>query len=174
MRVVVVLGIAGLLLAGCRGSNGDVPEAPATIARSSPPATVTPSDFESLRWLEGYWRGTGSGVPPFYESYEFVDDTTIVGFNYQDSTLTAVADSGRIMLSGGVLTSRGVNSLSTATSIDSTHVRFEMPEAGRSFTWTRVPPDAWSAHIEAMVLGERQERTYQMQRIAGPSRLPLD
>jgi hypothetical protein len=134
------------------------------------PAQVTPADFQSLRWLEGHWRGTGGGVPPFYEAYRFVDDSTIQALMFADSTLAQVSDSGRIVLSQGVLTSRGENSVSVVTEIDSNHVHFAPQEnAGNEFTWTRETPTAWTAVLSWTDQGgEARERVYRMQRIEAP------
>jgi hypothetical protein len=159
-----------LLVAACRTADQPVPEGPDEPPPERTPAQVTAADFESLRWLEGFWRGTGGGVPAFYESYEFVDDSTIRGLNYSDSTLSQVSDSSRIVFSGGTIVSHGVNSSSPVTEIDSNRVRFETREAYRTFTWTRESNDAWSAHVTATILGDPQERTYQMMRIERPAR----
>src|SRR5678815_1410977 len=42
------------------------------------PLTLTAPDLQKLRWIEGSWRGTGGGVPPFYERYRFENPTTLI------------------------------------------------------------------------------------------------
>lgn len=166
MRSPLVVLALLLTVSACRKAEPEPAPAPAAVT----PAEVTPADFESLRWLEGHWRGTGGGVPPFYEGYRFVDDSTIQGLMYADSTLSVVTDSSRIVLSEGTLTSRGVNSISTATEIDSIHVRFETSEGrGNTFTWTRESPTTWTAVLTATVLGQAQERVYRMERMEAPA-----
>ena len=41
--------------------------------------------------------GTGDGADPFYESYRFLDDSTILRVTYADSTARAVSDGGVLM-----------------------------------------------------------------------------
>jgi hypothetical protein len=172
MRPLAALVLFALALGGCRQPGpGEGPaddEAPAAPAPT--PAAVTPADFQSLRWLEGQWRGTGDEVAPFYEGYFFVTDTSIRAVMYSDSTLGEVADSSEIVLSGGTLISRGAGSESVATEIDGEHVRFESPPRGLQYTWTRESPTAWTAHLRATILGETQERHYRMERIGDAPR----
>jgi len=172
MRVVAALGCIVLALAACRqpGPEADPEQESAPAPAPVVPARVTPADFQSLRWLEGYWRGTGGDVPAFHEGYQFVNDSTIRGLLFTDSTLAEVADSIRIVVSGGVLTSGGAatTATATATEIDADHVHFVREGGGGTYTWTRESPTAWSAHLTATMLGQQQERTYRMERIEAP------
>ena len=134
------------------------------------PVEVTAEQFASLAWLEGEWRGSGRGVAPFYESYAFVDDSTIESRVYTDSTLTQVADSGRILFSGGALVSSGGGAEYVATRLSGSEVHFEpRANASNAFTWRRESESAWTATLQWQdESGEDRSRTYRMERIPGP------
>jgi hypothetical protein len=164
-RPALLLASTLLAFGACKGGSDEQPAEPALPAPAAvTPAAVTPADVQRLRWLEGTWKGTGDGTQSFYEAYRFVDDATIQTLTYTDSSLSQVADSGRIALSGGVLTSRGGAARWVATELDSTHVHFEPQEnAQNAFTWTFDTPDAWTAVLR----WASSERVYRMERI-GP------
>jgi hypothetical protein len=131
------------------------------------PATVTPAQFNSLRWLEGTWLGTQNGENPFYEGYRFINDSTIRTFTLQDSTARQPSDSGAIILKHGVVSSGSGNTLYVVTALDSTSVHFEpVRNARNSFTWTRTSPDSWTATLQwTDQQGTPQQRIYRMRRL---------
>lgn len=128
------------------------------------PAVVSTEAFEALRWIEGSWVGTG-GEEPFYESYTFVNDTTIRTRSYIDSTFSFAADSGFVTLSDSVLTLTGGEGVWVASEIDSAHVHFEPRlNALNNFTWTRESPRTWRAVLRSST-GE--ETVFNMRRPGG-------
>jgi hypothetical protein len=166
-RVSWLLGGALLALASCGEGSETVDDGGAASAPT--PAVVSAADLQMLRWLEGNWVGSADGGAPFYESYRFLNDSTIESRTYTDSTLSQPSDSGRIAIAGGVLTSRGGNATYVATRLDSTQVHFEpLQNANNAFTWTRQSSDAWTAVLQwTDASGAAQERTYHMRRIGG-------
>jgi hypothetical protein len=160
-----------LLLAGvlfvCSACQRDLSTTGADAAAATrPPVTVTVAELQGLRWLEGTWRGTGVDQIPFYETYRFLNDSTIQTLYYADSTLMQISDSSRIALAQGHLTSGGAQARWVATEIDALHVHFE-PQAGvqNSFTWTYESPSAWTATLRWTEDGQPMKRVYQMQRL---------
>ena len=161
---------AALLLLACQPA--DTPEEAASRARPAPsgaptPATVTPSQFQTFRWIEGTWRGTGGGVDPFYERYELVDDSTLRRVSFSDSTLASVSDSARIGLRAGRVLDPAADPEWHVTAFDSASWRFESIEhAGRALTWRRTTPDRWTATLESRDAdGNPQERFYTLERL---------
>jgi hypothetical protein len=133
------------------------------------PASVTLDQFQALRVLQGTWRGSEAGGTPFYESYVFLDDSTIRSFGYPDSTFAQAKDSSTVALAGGQVTSVGGSAVWVATRFDSNIIRFE-PRRGatNSFTWTIHSRDAWTALLEwSEQDGKPRSLVYQMQRL-GP------
>lgn len=164
-----------VLLAGaCSPGERAEPDAPASGSAESPApaarpaATVSAADFQTLRWLEGTWRGTGGGVDPFFERYRMLDDTTLLRQTYSDSTLGTVSDSARVVLRGNIVVEPAHDPAWRATSFDSVSWRFESIErAGHAFTWRRDTPDRWTAILESRnAAGRPQERIYTLERIA--------
>ena len=157
-----------LLIVACHPADRPegTPVASTPAAERAVPATVTPADFRTFRWIEGTWRGTGGGVPPFFERYELVDDSTLRRLSFSDSTLATISDSVRIGLRGGRVLDPVENPEWHVTAFDSTSWRFESLEhAGRAFTWRRSPPDGWTALLESRdAVGNPQERVYTLQR----------
>ena len=155
-----------LLLSAALASGCSKPE------RADQPAeavTVTRDGFQTLRTLQGTWRGLQSNGSQFYESYVFLDDTTIRSFGYPDSTFAQAEDSSTIALREGHVTTKGGPMAWLATRFDSHTVRFDpVQEATNSFTWTFHSRDAWTAQLDWRdSTGIPMSRTYQMERL-GP------
>lgn len=154
-------GIA-LLLAGWACSRPDRPSDSPPV-----PAEVSLEQFQALRWLQGTWRGTQSGANPFFESYVFLNDSTIRRFNYPDSTFAEATDSGMIAWSRGNVTSAAGSPAWIATRFDSATVRFDpLRDANNSFTWTRLSNTEWTALLQwSDESGNMKERLYRMERV---------
>ena len=108
IRLRDVTVVCVLLACGCRGDADD--ERPAPPAQGSEPASAaaalsgqTAADFQVLRYLEGNWRGSGYAGGPFYESYRFLNDTTIEMTAWTDSTMTTARERRRYELRDGVI-----------------------------------------------------------------------
>ena len=118
-----------------------------------------------IRWIEGSWRGTGAGVPTFYERYHFQDDSTLI-VETLDSTMKNVTDSTRFESRGGFITNRGnaqyVAQLITPDSI----VFVPLRNVGNSFVWKRGSVNQWFATIRWPASADKaaRERIYTMNR----------
>ncbi len=151
-----------LVFAGCGGERTPPPDA----APAPTPARVTVADLQRFRWLEGRWRGAVEGGAPFFESYQFLDDSTIGSFAWSDSTMTVASDTGRIWLRGDSLTSGWPTPQRVATALDSVSMHFSAPRGGgNEFTWRTTGPDAWEARLTWDSAGVPRERIYRMQRL---------
>ena len=118
------------------------------------------SDFQTLRYLEGDWRGSGYEGGLFYESYRFVNDSTIEMTAWTDSTMAVPRDQSQYMLRDGVIrTSEGAR-LARADA-DGHHFQ------GSSSSWTfrSVSPDRWTAQVGPST-------TYTMDRVTKPPHSP--
>lgn len=113
---------------------------------TSPPPTpkhIAPADLAQLRWIEGSWRGTGGGVPPFYERYKFENDSTLIVETLADETLSKVTDVSRFELKNGQFGSLTDDSGSVATALDQNSITFSRlekrgtPSAGNANRITR-------------------------------------
>ncbi len=156
MRRALLLLACGAWLAGC--SPDRTPPAEAG-------APVTVSAFQQLRFLQGTWRGTGPAAPPFYESYLFLDDSTIRSFTYADSTLARAADSAFVRLRDGRVRLAGGGAEWLALSFDSSGVAFApLHDAANAVRWTPESHDAWWAEL-TWASGNGAPRAYHMERI---------
>jgi hypothetical protein len=159
MTLPIVTLLAAVAVTACSRPEG--PSLPVAI-----PAPVSLDQFQTLHWLEGTWRGTGPAVNPFYESYRYLNDSTIRSFNYPDSTFAEARDSGTIAWRSGQVTSGDSGVSWVATRFDSLSLRFD-PQRGatNSFTWTLESPTQWTALLEWRdSTGAERQRTYQMER----------
>ncbi|HEX6589160.1 MAG TPA: hypothetical protein VF039_09060 [Longimicrobiales bacterium] len=158
-----------LVLAACGTDDGVEGESAttSTAARVPPPASVSPDEFRSLRWLEGSWRGLDDGGQAFYERYSFVDDSTIRAQSSPDSTFPTVDGASEIRLRGGRVTTGDEGMEWTVTAITQGGVRFDPVRGARnSFEWRRESDDEWLATLQWVTSsGERQERRYTMRRM---------
>ena len=64
-------------------------------------ATVSTAQFAGLGWIEGKWIGLqGSGVP-FFERYQWTNDSTVMRFTYATQSFVNVTELGWIILRNG-------------------------------------------------------------------------
>lgn len=100
------------------------------------------ADFSGLRYLEGDWRGSGYEGGPFYESYRFVNDSTIEMTAWADSTMTTSRSQSQYLLRNGVIrTGDGAR----LVRIDDDGYHFQGPSYGWSFR--QVAEDRWTAKV---------------------------
>lgn len=128
-----------LALWSCGTSRGPQP---------AEPVHVSVADFQTLRWLEGSWRGTEQGRNPFYERYQFESDTLVRIHYLADSTAVQTANIGSVYLSGGVVYHEAGGGRWRAVRMDSTRIDFAPAErVTNAFTWARESGDAWVATL---------------------------
>jgi hypothetical protein len=151
MGVSVGLGVV-LVLAGC--SKKDAEQPPKDFSNPAVPAQPVPAkfalaDFQMLRYLEGVWKGTDQGNS-FYESYHFVNDSTILQANHTDSTFKTKSDSALIMFRNGAVIDSGFRGgvMYAAEKLDSSIVDFRASPTYH-FTWEPAGKDAWKATIHS-------------------------
>ena len=143
-----------------------VDSAPSIAASAVQPAAVSAAEFGSLGWLIGDWRGSGGQYPAFYESYRFLNDSTIEQRSYADSTFAAATDSALIVYSNGsVSKSRGATANHVIQRLAGDTLYFARPNGGRgSFVWIKGAPGQWTAVLDGA--GEGAPKTvYEMRRI---------
>lgn len=139
-RTVVTCAAALLLVAACGPDEGE-------------PAFT---DLETLRYLEGDWRGSGYEGGPFYESYRLVDDSTIEMTAWTDSTMTTARERSQYLLrDGAVRTTKGAR----LVRVDDDGHHFEA--ASYRFTFRSVSADRWTAQVGPST-------TYTMDRVVRP------
>lgn len=128
------------------------------------PKQLTAADLRSLRWIEGSWRGTGGGVPPFFERYHFESPAILVVESLEGEKVTSTS---RYELKDGEFSSGSEASRAVATALDDKSITFEFaaPQRG-SFRWERVGQDSWKAVLNwpASSTGPAGERVYQLER----------
>ena len=76
MRYISVLSVLLILQSGCSLSGNKI-IAPVTAAEIN----YKKADLLKLKWIEGKWKGMDEDKP-FYEIYEFINDSTIVTISY--------------------------------------------------------------------------------------------
>ncbi|HET9426622.1 MAG TPA: hypothetical protein VFO55_14765 [Gemmatimonadaceae bacterium] len=177
MRAPIILFAAAIAATACtKDKSGQPPEnfeTPAAPAAPMP-ASWSLADFGHLRYLEGQWRGTMPGGRPFYESYRFLNDSTILRGSHTDSTYSTKSDSALIVFRAGAVIDSG-SAVFHATKLDSSVVDFRADvDPRRGFTWTRESADAWTARIlSAAPDGTERVTIYPMRRVSrAPARNP--
>jgi hypothetical protein len=123
------------------------------------------ADIAKLRWIEGYWRGSGVDQAPFFERYRFENESTLAVDSFPDEKLDKVEKTSRYELKDGQF----ANARYKAVSIDDNGINFEPISTGNSFRWERVSENAWKATLKWPASGNRAagERVYNMERIQG-------
>lgn len=168
LLLVVPLAIL-MIFAACAGvkSNNAAPSA-STQAKPSPkPLPMTVADLAKLRWIEGSWRGTGGGVPAFYERYKFENDSTLLVETLTDETLSKVSEESRFELKDGHFGHSEAESGSVATAFDGNSITFSpLGKARNSFRFQRESDNSWKAILNWTDKdGAPKERVYLMERM---------
>lgn len=137
-----------------------------TPAASPIPKQITPADLAKLRWIEGSWRGTGGGVPPFFERYKFENDSTLVVEGLADETFSKVNETTRFELKDGSFGATDGDSGSVATALDDNSITFAPTgKSGNFFRFQRESDNSWKAILNwTDKSGAPKERVYLMER----------
>jgi hypothetical protein len=173
--VLLLLMTMAATLAGCATVKSPAtgitpsPSAPAATSPSPTPVQLTAADLAKLRWIEGSWRGTGGGVPTFYERYKFENDSTLVVEGLADETFTKVNDTSRFELKDGHFGHSEAESGSVATAFDGNSITFSpLGKSRNSFRFQRESDNTWKAILNWTDKdGTARERIYLMERIPG-------
>jgi hypothetical protein len=147
-QLFLVLPLAMLMIfAACAGAKSNNALSETTQAKPSPtPLQLTVADLTKLRWIEGSWRGTGGGVPTFYERYKFENDSTLRVETLTDETLSKVSDEGRFELKEGHFGKSEGESGAVATAFDGNSITFSpLGKARNTFRFQRESDNAWKA-----------------------------
>lgn len=124
--------------AACTPAASDQAAAPTTLA-----------DFQSVRWIEGSWRGSGGQYPSFFEEYTFLDDSTLRRRTYADSTFTVVNDSADFVFRGGQVSQVSGSESRVMTRFSGDTVIYRPGPGGRyGYTWVRVSDTEWQAILD--------------------------
>ena len=115
------------------------------MAQTVAPAKVTQADFAGLRFLEGSWKGSGYAPGPFFESYRFVNDSTIEMASWTDSTFAKKSDSTIYVFRNGEIRSR--NGEAAVVRIDSLGYHFQRLNGQSRWVFRRISPDRWTATL---------------------------
>ena len=129
------------------------------------PRALTGAELQKLKWIEGSWRGTGGGVPTFYERYRFENATTLIVETLENDK---VKDTSRFELKNGEFGSGADPSRSVATALDDTSITFaNVGRIGSGWKWERMNDNQWRAVIFWPASANRAagERIYTMDRI---------
>jgi len=138
--------------------------APLMASQTPAPAKLTEKDLQALKWIEGSWRGTGGGVPPFFERYRF-DGPAMLMVEHMDGE--KVTSTSRYALQNGEFASVGDKVRSVATAFNQTSVTFHSEDPARgSYRWEREGANAWKAILRWPASGNRVagERMYTLER----------
>lgn len=153
------IATVSLLVAACTADSRDeAPESAAQQSAAAPgdagSAAHTIADLQALRYLEGDWRGSGYEGGPFYESYRFVNDSTIEMTAWTDSTMSTARERSEYALRDGVIRSGSGGRL---VSVDENGHHFR--SGSSAWTFRQISPDRWTAQVGPST-------TYTMDRIA--------
>jgi hypothetical protein len=152
------IATVSLLASACSADERD--ESPESAAEQSAPApsadgaTYAIADLQTLRYLEGDWRGSGYEGGPFFESYRFVNDSTIEMTAWTDSTMTVAGERSEYALRGGVLRTSSGGRL---VNMDEEGHHFS--RGSSAWTFRQISADRWTAQVGPST-------TYTMERIA--------
>src|SRR5262245_30242565 len=139
MRRTTVLCAAVLSLFGCKREAANDAANDAAATAPAPPVNASsfpPEAFAQLRWIEGTWVGTVPNGGSFYETYHFINDSTIEMHGYSDAALTQKGDSTLIEYRGGQIRNAGGW---VVTAIDTAGYHFQSTDGSHGpYTWKKT------------------------------------
>jgi hypothetical protein len=155
------IAVVASFATACTADAGDADPGAASgelepVPPSAADAVRTIADFQGLAYLEGDWRGSGYEGGSFYETYHFVNDSTIEMTAWTDSTLSSSRDGSQYMLRDGVIRTADGGRL---VGVDGEGHHFR--RGSSAWTFRRVSPDRWMAQVGPSTI-------YTMDRIARP------
>jgi hypothetical protein len=160
------------LILSLSGVQANPADAGRTICVQFPaPGTFTEADLKKLRWIEGTWRGTGDGVPPFFERYKFENDRTLAVETLEGEKLEKVTDVTRFELTEGKFGGGSEGSHWEASSIDDKSINFvPVTKARNSFRFNRESETIFTATLDYPANAEKpaRQRIYRMERWPKP------
>ena len=132
-----------------------------TTTESTQPREFSQEEFDAWRWMEGSWMVTDD-VIRFYESYQYLNDSTIqILYFFDDSTLTNATDTVSVVFTRGNIYYHDDDDVSVATRGDSVSLEFvALENVEFSFSWFRETADLWRLSVQA---GDSNE--YRLERI---------
>jgi hypothetical protein len=139
--------------------------APGQQTQTPKPKLITTADLQKLRWIEGSWRGTGAGQPPFFERYRFENDTTLAVDGLEGEKVT---DTTRFELKDGEFGGGSEGSRWVAVALDENSITFgPVTKARNFFRWQRLTADSWKAVLNWPATNDKpaRERVYYMERV---------
>jgi hypothetical protein len=147
--MIRLLGLAmvSVLVAACSSDGREdaaesAAQQPGPADSSAATAAHTIADLQTLRYLEGEWRGSGYQGGPFYESYRFVNDSTIEMTAWSDSTMTTPQERSEYALRNGVIRTDNGGRL-VGVDQDGHHFR----RGSSAWTFRQVSADRWTARV---------------------------
>jgi len=166
LLLCVLIGGTLFLISGCAqtGSRTNAQATPSPVVASK---KFSSTDLKKLRWIEGTWRGTGGGVPPFVERYRFESDTTLAVEGFEGEKSDKVTDVTRFELKDGEFGGGSEGSRYVASSIDDKSITFEpVTKARNSFRWEYESENSWKAILTSPATAQApaKQRIYQMER----------
>jgi hypothetical protein len=140
------------------------------VSRQTALTGLGKSDFRSMRWLGGEWRGTnarGAGQP-FFERYVIVNDSTMAHYSAPDSLFSSISDSSWTGLRQGRIVHGSSKSEYALSHVDAGSVVF-IPVRGAQnmFIWRKTDADHWLAVLltQPAPNAPAREVVYEMTRI---------
>jgi hypothetical protein len=131
--------------------------------KSSEPVNnpVSKNDLVKIKWLSGNWRGMADGKP-FYELYEFANDSTIriIGYDWNGTDSSNTSFSYVSWKEGAYYLGDSLNY--KATFIDSSKIEM-IPnyKANNDILWKVVNDTTWAAVLK----GKTKTVEYKMEKI---------
>ena len=142
--------------------------------------TISKTDLQRLRWVEGAWRGSSCDGSLFYKRYHFEGDTRLIVETFSDEKLQKVTGVIRFELRNGRFARLGEGPSVAATEVGERSISFKASASDvYSYYWEYQSRDVWD--VLAWTMGEGGKAnvtTFRMQRWIeptmgpGPSYLP--
>ena len=130
-------------------------------------STVSKSDLAKIKWIAGNWRGMADGKP-FYELYEFTNDSTlrITGYDWDGKDSSNASSSYVAWKDGAYYLGNDLNYKTTF--IDSSKIEMiSNIKSNNDILWKFVNDSTWAAILK----GKTKTLEYKMEKLPSIDRM---
>ena len=117
------------------------------------------NDLQKIKWIEGKWKGM-DGENPFYEIYEFINDTTLMITGYDWNGTDSSNSSYDYLVWADDAYYLGKDKNYKTVSITYNEIKMVPVKASNNVLWKAVDDNSWEAILET----KKATKKYLMQR----------
>ncbi|MFT3911715.1 MAG: hypothetical protein QM737_19990 [Ferruginibacter sp.] len=148
-----VIAVAALIISCASSTKNE----PADSKNESAPVSYSKNDLAKIKWIEGKWKGM-AGKDPFYEIYQFTNDSTLMITSYEWNGKDSSKSSVDLLHWKTDAYYLGKEQNYKVTDITDTEIKMIPLKGSNDILWKMGSDSGWVAVLK----GKKQTVTYEM------------